>query len=178
MVARDELVDRLNDEIMILEKHLKKTRLSIMNKMKMNIKLWDKTVFAVFNNKKLKSELEKWVIENDCELCWGVPRTPDIIAIPYFVSVIDRNVLGEESWEMYLRYHDNDEDDPEYWQTEVCIIVDDRKDMELPGYDQVLCFDLRYEESIRWVINAVDMAKKLANTKKVPTKYLTPESVE
>jgi len=149
-----------------------------MNANKMNTKIWDKTVFAVFDNKKLKSELEKWVIENNCELCWGVPRTPDIIAIPYFVSVIDRNVLGEESWEMYLRYHDNDEDDPEYWQTEVCIIVDDKRDMELPRYDQVLCFDLRYEESITWVINAVDMANKMANTKKVPTKYLSPESVE
>ncbi len=178
MVVRGELVDRLNGEKMILEKRLKKTRFSIMNKMKMNIKLWDKTVFAVFNNKKLKSELEKWVIENDCELCWGVPRTPDIIAIPYFVSVIDRNVLGEESWEMYLGVWDNDEDDPEYWMTEVCIIVDDKRDMELPRYDQVLCFDLRYEGSITWVINAVYMANKMASSKKVPTNYLTPESGE
>jgi len=147
-----------------------------MNKIKMNTKIWKKTVFAVFDNKKLKSELEKWVIENNCELCWGVPQTPDIIAIPYFVSVIDRNVLGEEAWEMYLGYWDNDEDDPEYWMTEVCIIVDDKRDMELPGYDQVLCFDLRYKESIRWVINAVDIAKKMTNTKKVPTKHLSPES--
>ena len=149
-----------------------------MNANKMNTETWDKTVFAVFDNKKLKSELEKWVIENDCKFCWGVPRTPDIIAIPYFVSVIDRNVLGEEAWEMYLENWDNDEDNPEYWQTEACIIVDDRRDMELPGYDQVLCFDLRYEESIRWVINAVDMAKKIASTKKVPTKYLLPDSGE
>ena len=149
-----------------------------MNPNKMKTEIHDKKVFAVFDNKKLKSELEKWVIENNCELCWGVPRTPDIIAIPYFVSVIDRNVLGEESWEMYLRYYDNDEDDPEYWQTETCIIVDDKRDMELPRYDQVLCFDLRYKESIRWVINAVDMAKKMARTKKVPTKYLPPESGE
>jgi len=149
-----------------------------MNTNRMNMGIWDKKVFAVFDNKKLKSELERWVIENNCELCWGVPRTPDIIAIPYFVSVIDRNVLGEEAWEMYLSYHNNDEDDPEYWQTEVCIIVDDKWDMELPRYDQILCFDLRYEESIRWVINAVYMAKKMVSTKKVPTKYLSPESVE
>ena len=79
---------------------------------------------------------------------------------------------------MYLGYYDNDEDDPEYWQTEICIIVDDKRDMELPRYDQVLCFDLRYEESIKWVINAVDMAKNMARTKKVPTKYLPPESGE
>jgi len=176
LVARDELVDRLNGEKMILEKHLKKTRLSIMNANKMNTKIWDKTVFAVFDNKKLKSELEKWVIENNCELCWGVPRTPDIIAIPYFVSVIDRNVLGDEAWEMYLGFKDPDDYEVEYWQTEACIIVDDKRDMELPRYDQVLCFDLRYEGSIRWVINAVDMAKKMVSTKKVPSKYLPPES--
>ena len=145
-----------------------------MNANKMNTGIRDKTVFAVFDNKKLKSELERWVIKNNCKLCWGVPRTPDIIAIPYFVSVIDRNVLGEEAWEMYLRYYDNDEDVPEYWQTEVCIIVDDKRDMELPRYDQVLCFDLRYEESIRWIINAVDMAKNMANIKKLPSKYLPP----
>ena len=144
----------------------------------MKTKIWDKTVFAVFDNKKLKSELERWIIENNCELCWGDPRTPDIIAIPYFVSVIDRNVLGEEAWKMYLGYYDNDEDDLEYWQTETCIIVDDKRDMELPRYDQVLCFDLRYEESIRWIINAVDMAKNMANIKKLPSKYLSPESGE
>lgn len=125
----------------------------------------DRTVFAIFDNKKLKSELERWCIKNNCEICWGAPQSPDIIAIPYFVSVIDRDVLGAEEWEMYLGFWNYDEYVAEYQITEVCIIVDDKRDVELPRYNQVICFDLRYDESIRWIINAVDMAKKMERTK-------------
>lgn len=37
----------------------------------------------------------------------GGERTPDLIAVPYFIGVVDRKVLGDEAWQLYLDYLDD-----------------------------------------------------------------------
>ena len=124
---------------------------------------WDDTIFAWFKNQKLKLELQNWANENSCNISWGM-SPPDIIAVPFFVSIIDRNLLGLEGWESYLefirRVNDNK---PMVSESElidikddsVCIIVDDIRDMELPKLDTVLYFDLNEKESIPTIIKTV-----------------------
>jgi hypothetical protein len=129
----------------------------------------DETVLALFDHGKLKAELEKWAIKNNCCISWGDPRSPDLIAIPSFVLIIDRHFLDNESWDLYLEFsNDYDGNGVEYWQTKPCIIIDDIRDMELPRFNQVMLFDMEFDESIQWIIRAVDMAKKMLKLRKVP----------
>ena len=44
--------------------------------------IWERTIFAKFDNKELKAELEKWANDNRCEIYWG-SYEPDIVGIPY-----------------------------------------------------------------------------------------------
>ncbi|MCK4390615.1 MAG: hypothetical protein KAV83_10325 [Desulfobacterales bacterium] len=137
--------------------------------------IWERTIFAKFDNQELKAELEKWANDNRCEIYWG-SYEPDIVGIPYFVSIIDRNVLGLEAWELYLAFQKNDftltvlgeeievkSDDQEEGEpndNSVCIIVDGIRNIELPNNEIILCIDLKGEHSIPWIIKSVDFAKK------------------
>jgi hypothetical protein len=129
----------------------------------------NQTVLALFDHEKLKAELEKWAIKNDSNISWGDPRSPDVIAIPSFALIIDRRFMDSRSWDLYLEFsNDYDGDGVEYWQTKPCIIIDDIRDMELPRFNQVMLFDIGFDESIQWIIRAVAMAKEMLGIIKLP----------
>ena len=124
------------------------------------------TIFTIFDNEELKSALKKWARDNGCQITIG-ENIPDIVAIPFFACVIDRKVIGKEAWELYLEYRQVDGDDPDYVPLfKACIIVDgirDIRDMKLPQFDPVFCFDLREKHSIQLVINSIEIAKNIVD---------------
>ena len=63
---------------------------------------WSETIFAQFENQNLKNQLEKCAKDIKCEIIWGETNSSDITGEPFFVSVIDRNIVGKEAWEEYL----------------------------------------------------------------------------
>ena len=129
----------------------------------------NETVLALFDHEKLKAELEKWAIKNNSKISWGDPRSPDVIAIPSFALIIDRRFMDTESWDLYLEFsNDYDGDGVEYWQTKPCIIIDGIRDMELPRFNQVMLFDMEFDESIQWIIRAVAMGKEMLGIMKLP----------
>jgi len=85
-----------------------------------------KTIFAQFENDELKKELEKCAIKKRCDIYWGKPDSSDIIAIPHFISILDRNITGKEAWKNYLKYLEETGDNTP------CIIIDNRNDLGLP----------------------------------------------
>ncbi len=120
------------------------------------------TIFTVFNNQELKTEIEKWAGEH-CQITVG-ESIPDIVAIPYFVSVIDRTLLGKEAWDLYLEYREVDDTDPDYVPLfKTCIIVDGIRDMKLPEFDPVFCFDLREKHSVQLIIKSIELAKNIVD---------------
>jgi hypothetical protein len=122
----------------------------------------NETIFTVFEHEELKSELEKWAGEHGCQVTVG-ECLPDIVAIPFFVCVIDRTVLGKEAWDLYLEVRavdDTDPDDVPFFKA--CIIVDSIRDkMALPEYDPVSCFDLRDKHSIQLIMKSIEIAKEI-----------------
>ena len=135
---------------------------------------WENTVFAQFNNPALKSELQMWANEYSCDISWG-NNPSDIIAVPFFISIIDRNLLGIKGWNHYLEFIEkvndgqsiiSDDENIEIKDDSVCIIVDSRRDMELPKLDTVLYFDLKDKESIPPIIKTIDTEKMYLNRKK------------
>ena len=65
---------------------------------------WDKTIFCQFDNHELQKRVEKCAKEIDCKVYYGEPDSPDIIAVPYFVSIVDRDIVGRKWWVEYIEH--------------------------------------------------------------------------
>jgi len=107
-----------------------------------------KTIFTVFNDHNLKNKLKKFAQENSYKIFLGEPFSPDIIVMPYFLSIVDRNILGIDSWNNYLKYNEEAEVNDEY-----CVIIDDRKDLKLPKFGEFVQISIVTNESVTDVIN-------------------------
>lgn len=64
---------------------------------------WKNCIFANFENDELRNALEECAESIDCNIFWR-ECTPDIIAVPYFIGIVDRKVLGDDAWQLYLDY--------------------------------------------------------------------------
>ena len=124
------------------------------------------TKFTVFDNQKLKAALEKWAREHGCQIAIG-EKIPDIVALPYFISIIDRSVLSKEAWDLYLEVREINNTDQSYASLfKACIIVDGIRDkMALPEYDPVFCFDLRHKHSIPLMKKSIEIVKEIVDNR-------------
>ncbi len=129
------------------------------------IPMWDKTIFAQFENLELKDELSKWASKHRFDVVWGNPEHPDLVACPCFAVVIDRNLIIKN--QIYSLYLDCVNDDPDSELSKVmrtfsiCILVDDIKDLELPLLDVVLQVDLNQKNAIKFILHNLEFASKL-----------------
>jgi hypothetical protein len=87
---------------------------------------FDKTIFCQFDNSTLKVEIEKLAKELGCRVYSGEPGSFDIIGVPYFISVVDRSLVGRQAWETYMQYCRVTGD-----QTP-CLIINGRDGLEFP----------------------------------------------
>ena len=63
----------------------------------------DTLLFAAENNE-LKKEIEKWCSKHNKTIYYAEPNSPDLIAVPAFALVVDKNFIGEKSWNDFLDY--------------------------------------------------------------------------
>ena len=80
---------------------------------------WQQTIFCQFGNSKLASSVGWLAKDLSCSIYWGEPFSPDIIAIPNFIMIVDRRTLGRERWAGYLGFREELQD------SAPCILVDD-----------------------------------------------------
>ncbi len=74
----------------------------------------------------LKDILEMIASTMNSKIYYGEQFSPDIITIPNFAAIIDRSFVGEEYWNLYLRYFNETEDDTPL------VIIDNLKDFGSP----------------------------------------------
>ena len=127
--------------------------------------MWKKTIFAQFENLKLKNVLIEWAKEHQLNIVWGNPEHPDMIACPSFALVIDRNLIIENQiYSQYLSHIDEGNSDGELKElrdTSICIIIDNIKDLALPSLDMVLQVDLEQKNAVKWILHNLELASKL-----------------
>lgn len=130
----------------------------------------DRTVHCIFDNVSLKNSLESWAKDNGYRLVWGKPNSPDIIALPCIVMIVDRNYLGLDSYESYLEYtkevngHFNlselSEDESKDVKLiealtskddTVCIIIDNLRTIEHPMLDNVFQINPKQNKAFKWI---------------------------
>ena len=128
--------------------------------------MWKKTIFAQFENLKLKNVLIEWAKEHQLNIVWGNPEHPDMIACPSFALVIDRNLIIENQiYSQYLEYIDEvnlDGELKELRDTSICIIIDNIKDLKLPLLDVVLQVDINQNHAMKIFLHNLEIASKLA----------------
>ena len=124
-----------------------------------------KTIFAQFENAKLKNELIKWAKKHRLDIVWGNPKHPDLIAYPNFALVIDRNFIVENQiYSQYLSYTDEVNSDCELNEIRddsICIIIDNIKDLEFTLLDVVLQIDINRKNAVKWILHSLELASKL-----------------
>ena len=64
-------------------------------------------------NINLAIKINDFCKENNKKIFFPETGSPDIIAIPFFVMIVDRNFIGKSAWEDYCEYsNDGDDDTP------------------------------------------------------------------
>ena len=69
------------------------------------------TLAFASDNIDLAIEINDFCKENNKKIFFPEPDSPDIIAIPFFVMIVDRNFIGKSAWEDYCEYSNEGEDD-------------------------------------------------------------------
>ena len=109
-----------------------------------------KTIFAQFDRStSLASILERCASKRGKQVYWGEPGSPDLLAVPSFLAIIDRMDVGLYVYEHYIELaaecsvKDPDEDDQEADTGMLCscIVIDECRDLPLPMLPAVIYLD-------------------------------------
>lgn len=75
------------------------------------------TIFASFSDEGFRRKLEALASQLRCQIYWS-EDPPDIVAVPWFVALADRSVLGDDAWALYEEYR------KEIGEIEWCFLID------------------------------------------------------
>jgi hypothetical protein len=64
----------------------------------------DDTVLVVSPDSNLVKEVESFSAANNLTLWIGRPKSPDVIAVPYKIAIVDKAWLGEEAWTDWIGF--------------------------------------------------------------------------
>lgn len=113
----------------------------------------DRRIFCQVENQQLETEIEKCAQDIGCEVLYGEPFSPDLLALGGFIHILDRNLVGRLWWYQYISICSEDE-----WD-EPCLIVDNIKDMDIPKSNYVKQFDLNDPSSISSILYIIKEAR-------------------
>ncbi|MCC7264227.1 MAG: hypothetical protein IT369_17085 [Candidatus Latescibacteria bacterium] len=112
------------------------------------------TIFAAFSQEGFRRKLEQLALELDCRVYWA-EYPADLIAIPWFVAIVDRRVLGDHSWCLYEQYR------AEIGEPELCILIDDGPPSSLALQQVPFLADSSEEELMKVVRAAHAMSSQV-----------------
>jgi hypothetical protein len=115
----------------------------------------DKTIFCQFESRTLKREIEQLAKDLGCRVYHGEPGSFDIIGVPYFVSIVDRRVVGRQAWKTYLEYcRETGDKTP-------CLIIDGQEGLGLkfPSLRNSVLFDPRDKRTAKYIKHLIAAAK-------------------
>jgi len=108
------------------------------------------TIFCQIADPQLASSLN-WPAKNlSCDLYNGKPITADIFATPYFIAIVDRNIVGKELWTEYLEFRKEVDD------TTPFILVDylgDSDGWEIDEHMEIC--DIGNRDQVRYIVERI-----------------------
>lgn len=125
---------------------------------------WRSTIFCESENMVLKAALDQCAKELGCRIWYNEDTAPDILAVGSFIHIVDRRLIGEETWLYYVQCCDGSYDDIP------CILIDDISNLPLPKTKFVLQLDLDHQDSIGHITNIIHEMKEKMN-QNLPVAY-------
>ena len=114
------------------------------------------TIFCESENNDLKAALDRCAKELGCRIWYNDDTAPDILAVGSFIDIVDRRLIGVETWRYYVQCCNGSHDDIP------CILIDDISNLPLPKTKFVLQLDLDRQDSIGSITKIIhDMKKKM-----------------
>ena len=116
---------------------------------------WANTIFCQFNDINLFNEILDLANILDCEVVEGKRNWTDILTTPAFILIVDRNLVGEENWELFLEsIEDSEIEIP-------CIIIDENDNFNSPQLESINYIPLT-KENIPEIVNKINSAYIIA----------------
>lgn len=132
---------------------LKFPEVSFLNERKADKRfMWEYTIFCRTDDAKLIEFLKGLGEKLSCQVIFGEPSHPDLVAVPYFVAIIDRHAINQEMWEFFTRFRKETNDDT------LLILIDDLKEFPLPDFNYWIYLDRRDSHSFVLLEMAVTKA--------------------
>ena len=113
---------------------------------------WCTTIFCQFHHSALKDAIETYAGEAGCQVDFGRQGTPDVIAVPAFIQIVDRNCVGADIWQNYVAFSDDVHDDTP------CVLVDKAVYLPMPITKYVVRYDLTQPDDINEILAIVRQA--------------------
>lgn len=118
---------------------------------------WCNTIFCESENNDLKAALDRCAKELGCRIWYNDDTAPDILAVGSFIHIVNRRLIGEETWRYYVQCCNGSRDDIP------CILVDDISDLPLPKTKFVLQLDIGHRDSIDRITTIIREVKDRLN---------------
>jgi len=118
---------------------------------------WRNTIFCESENDNLKTALDRCAKDLGCRIWYNDDTAPDILAVGSFIHIVDRRLLGAETWRYYVNCCDGCYDDIP------CILIDDMSKLPLPKTKYVLQLDLVHHDAIDRIIRIIHDVKDRMN---------------
>jgi hypothetical protein len=118
---------------------------------------WRNTIFCESENDHLKAALDRCAKDLGCRIWYNEDTAPDILAVGSFIHIVDRRLLGAETWRYYVNCCDGCYDDIP------CILIDNMSKLPLPKTKFVLQLDLAHRDSIDRIIRIIHEMKDRMN---------------
>jgi len=122
---------------------------------------WRNTIFCESDDGHLKAALNHCAAELGCRVWYNEDTAPDILAVGSFIHIVERRLLGEETWRYYVRCCDGSND------AVPCILVDNLAGLPLPKTKQILRLDIACPDAFARLTGIIRDLKKRMD-KKIP----------
>lgn len=118
---------------------------------------WRNTIFCESEHNHLKAALDRCAKDLGCRIWCNDDTAPDILAVGSFIHIVDRRLLGAETWRYYVNCCDGCYDDIP------CILIDDMSKLPLPKTKFVLQLDLAHHDAVDCIIRIIHEMKERMN---------------
>lgn len=122
--------------------------------------MWRRCVFTLFDSQPLAEAIAILAGEEGFSVIKGESFSPDIVALWGFALVVDRTLVTEDVYDIYLEVVGAPGGDEATRDKSAIIVVDSLRTLEYPPLDVVVQIDLRCPYAIRWILHTLDMAAK------------------
>lgn len=117
---------------------------------------WIDTLFCQISDVDLYNDIWDYADSIGCGIVVGEDRSPDFIAFPAFIIIIDRNLITKGDWNLYLEITE------EVKSIEPCIVIDDNPEFSSPDLPNLYYLKKIKQDRMEFIKEMINKAHEQA----------------